>query len=99
MTTMELITDKEYFGQVMLFDADGQSVAFEKIALIPYDSVLYTILCPQEMLDKGEYNCALIYKIVEGEKGDDLQLVDDDEIISQIFTLYYELEEELYGQE
>lgn len=87
---LEMILDEECDDNIVLFDEDGESTEFEQIAVIPLDDQLYCILRPVDMpeLDEDE---AFVFSISEdGEEGA-IDLVEDDDIVEEVFQLYYTL--------
>ena len=87
---LEMILDEECDENIVLFDEDGESTEFEQIAVIPLDDQLYCILRPVDMpeLDEDE---AFVFAISEDEEEGSLDLVEDDDIIEEVFQLYYTL--------
>ncbi len=90
---LEMILDEECNDNIVLFDEDGESTEFEQIAVIPLDDQLYCILRPVDMpeLDEDE---AFVFSISEDEDEGMIDLVEDDDIIDEVFKLYYTLLDE-----
>ncbi|MBR6769027.1 MAG: DUF1292 domain-containing protein [Clostridia bacterium] len=87
---LEMILDEECDDNIVLFDEDGESTEFEQIAVIPLDDQLYCILRPVDMpeLDEDE---AFVFSISEDEEEGAIDLVEDDDIVEEVFQLYYTL--------
>ena len=90
---LEMILDEECNDNIVLFDEDGESTEFEQIAVIPLDDQLYCILRPVDMpeLDEDE---ASVFSISEDEDEGMIDLVEDDDIIDEVYKLYYTLLDE-----
>ncbi len=79
---IEQLLDEENCETVYLKDnKTGRVNAFEQMALIPYDKNLYAILVTKEDFDGG-----LVYRI--DEKNQNLYLVEDDNVIFEVFDIY-----------
>jgi len=87
---LEMILDDECNDNIVLFDEDGESTEFEQIAVIPLDGKLYCILRPIDMpeLDEDE---AFVFSITEDDEEGAIDLVEDDDIVEEVFELYYTL--------
>ena len=87
---LEMILDEECDDNIVLFDEDGESTEFEQIAVIPLEDKLYCILRPVDMpeLDEDE---AFVFSISEDEEEGAIDLVEDDDIVEEVFQLYYTL--------
>ena len=90
---LEMILDEECNDNIVLFDEDGESTEFEQIAVIPLEGKLYCILRPIDMpeLDEDE---AFVFSISEDDEEGAIDLVEDDDIIDEVFQLYYTLLDE-----
>ena len=85
-----MILDEDCNDNIVLFDEDGESTEFEQIAVIPLDGKLYCILRPIDMpeLDEDE---AFVFSITEDDEEGAIDLVEDDDIVEEVFELYYTL--------
>jgi len=90
---LEMILDEECNDNIVLFDEDGESTEFEQIAVIPLEGKLYCILRPLDMpeLDEDE---AFVFSISEDDEEGAIDLVEDDDIVEEVFELYYTLLDE-----
>ena len=90
---LEMILDEECNDNIVLFDEDGESTEFEQIAVIPLEGKLYCILRPIDMPELDEYE-AFVFSISEDDEEGAIDLVEDDDIIDEVFQLYYTLLDE-----
>ena len=94
MTEIEKLLDENNDEVIVLFNENGEEVAFEQIAVVPLDGVIYAILKPvKPMFGVGEDE-GLVFKIVEIDNEDCLVLVGDEEEINAVFDVYDKLLEE-----
>ena len=89
-TPLEMLLDEECNDNIVLFDEDGEATEFEQIAVIPLEDKLYCILRPIDLPDLDEDE-AFVFAVTEGDEEGSLDLVEEDEIIDQVFELYYSL--------
>ena len=85
-----MILDEDCDENIVLFDEDGESTEFEQIAVIPMNEKVYCILRPVDMPDLEEDE-AFVFSIVEDDEDGSLDLVEDEDIIDEVFELYYSL--------
>ena len=88
---VDLILDENNTENVVLYDAQGKTIEFEQVALIPLERTngLYAILIPvtpMEGVNEGE---GVLFEIDEENK--DLQIVREDAIIDEVLTIYQKL--------
>lgn len=80
------ILDENCTDVIYLEDKDHNKIAYEQIALIPYDNKLYAIMVEKELYDKGEENCGDVFYI--DEKNKVIKIVNNVNIISTVFEIY-----------
>lgn len=90
---LEMILDEECNDNIVLFDEDGESTEFEQIAVIPLEGNLYCILRPLDMPELEEDE-AFVFSISEDDEEGAIDLVEDDDIVEEVFQLYYTLLDE-----
>ena len=90
---LEMILDEECNDNIVLFDEDGESTEFEQIAVIPLEGKLYCILRPLDMPELEEDE-AFVFSISEDDEEGAIDLVEDDDIVEEVFQLYYTLLDE-----
>ena len=89
-TPLEMILDEDCDENIVLFDEDGESTEFEQIAVIPLNGQLYCILRPVDLPDLDEDE-AFVFAINEDDEEGSVYLVEDEDIIDEVFQLYYTL--------
>lgn len=91
---IEQILDEENDETIYLkSDETGKIEAFEQMALVPFDNSLYAILMRKEDFDAGNFdNGGMVFKI--DEKKQKVTLVEDDNVIFEVFDIYDRMFEE-----
>ena len=91
---IDILLDEENKDPIVLTDDKGRKLAFEQIAVIPYDGKLYCVLKPIDPIDGVADDEALVFYVDEGENEDDVPVlrIEDDELKSiDVFMEYYNL--------
>lgn len=88
---IDIILDENNNENVKLYDENNNCVEFEQIAVIPIDEKVYVIMRPVSGIEGIAEDEALVFGIEEVDEEDCLIVVDDDAIVDQVFTNYYEL--------
>lgn len=89
---IEMILDENNTENVKLYDAENNCVEFEQIAVIPLEEKIYAIMRPISGLEGiVAEDEALVYGIEEIDGEYCLEDVESDDIVDQVFDLYYEL--------
>ena len=94
MTEIDKILDEECTDNIVLYDENNKETEFEQVALIPKDEKVYVILKPVTKIEGVADDEALVFVIDEIEDEDCLIIVDDEQIITEVFNDYYKLLEE-----
>ena len=94
MTEIDKILDEECTENIVLYDENNKETEFEQVALIPKDEKIYVILKPVTKIEGVADDEALVFVIEEIEDEDCLVIVDDEQIIIEVFDDYYKLLEE-----
>ncbi len=94
MTEIDKILDEECTENIVLYDENNKETEFEQVALIPKDEKIYVILKPVTKIEGVADDEALVFVIDEIEDEDCLVIVDDEQIIIEVFDDYYKLLEE-----
>lgn len=91
---IEQLLDEENDETIYLkSDETGEIQAFEQMALVPFDNSLYAILMRKEDYDNGNFeNGGMVFKI--DEKRQKVDLVEDDNVIYEVFDIYDRMFEE-----
>lgn len=94
---IEQLLDEENDETIYLkSDETGEIQAFEQMALVPFDNSLYAILMRKEDYDNGNFeNGGMVFKI--DEKRQKVDLVEDDNVIYEVFDIYDRMFEEGYN--
>ena len=91
-----MLLDENNDEPICLYDAMGEPVEFDQVAVIPYDEDrLYCILKPITPMPGVADDEAVVFAVIEEENGEIvLAICDDDEIAEEIFERYYKLLDE-----
>ena len=89
---LDRIYDEENNDVVLLRNENGEDIAFEQIALVPKQESVYIILNPVQPMDGLGEDEGLVFLVNEGLKR--FELVVDEKIIDEVFTVYDQLVEE-----
>ena len=90
---IDAILDENCLDPIFLEDEKGNKYEYEQEALIPYDDKLYAILVDMEMIRQEKFDEAGEVFLIDEKKGT-ITLVDDVNIISEVFNVYDQLMEE-----
>ncbi len=84
---VQLIDDDEI---ITLYDEDNNPTDFYEVAVVEYNSELYAILQPCELIEGMEEDEVVIFKIEESDedKDDTFTYVDDDDVADAVFEEY-----------
>ncbi len=94
MTEIDKILDEECTDNIVLYDENNKETEFEQVALIPKDEKIYVILKPVTKIEGVADDEALVFVIDEIDDEDCLIIVDDEDIITEVFNDFYKLLEE-----
>ena len=90
---IDSILDENCLDPIFLEDEKGNKYEYEQEALIPFDDKLFAILVDVEMIKQERYDEAGEVFLVNEKKGT-IELVQDVNIISEVFDVYDRLMEE-----
>ena len=88
---IDALYDEDNNDAIILFNEKGEEIAFEQIALIPQADKVYAILKPIQPLEGVGEDEGLVFFINDAEGI--LELITDEKIIDDVFTVYDELVE------
>lgn len=91
---IDILLDEENKDPIVLTDDKGRKLAFEQVAVIPYEQKLYCVLKPLDHIDGVADDEALVFYVDEGENEDDdpvLRIEDDELKAIDVFMEYYDL--------
>ena len=95
---IDRLFDENDTDPIVLYNEAGEALAFEQIALIPWDGSVYAILKPVEPVDGMADDEALVFVIVEEDGEEVLAIVEDEAAIDAVFDEYYALLAEQTGE-
>ena len=88
---IDALYDEDNNDAIILFNEKGEEIAFEQIAIIPQNGKAYAILKPIQPLEGLGEDEGLVFFVNEDEGI--LELITDEKIIDDVFTVYDELVE------
>ena len=90
---IDRLLDVEDNEPITLYDENDTAVAFEQIALIPYEEKLYAILKPIDVMEGVGEDEGVIFAFEENEETNEqfLRVINDDKIIDKVFSQYLAL--------
>ena len=96
---LDIILDKDNKDPIVLTDEKGRQIAFEQVAVVPYEKdneeVLYVVLKPIDKIDGIADDEAVAFLVDTDKDGNTILRVEDDDLISMdVFDIYYDLIEE-----
>ena len=91
---LDILCDENNTDPITLYNERGEAIAFEQIALIPWQGGEYVILKPVELMEGMGEDEALVFAIIRGEQETSLEIVVEDAIIDAVFDVYDRLLEE-----
>ena len=91
--------NEEYDDIITLTSENNEEIEFVNIAQIFYQSKIYAILQPVELLDGMDEDEAFVFEVKTDEEGQNsYTIVTDDEIVDEVFSRYNQLLEEELNQ-
>lgn len=91
--------NEEYDDIITLTSENNEEIDFVNIAQIVYQSKIYAILQPVELLDGMDEDEAFVFEVETDEEGQNsYTIVTDDEIVDEVFSRYNQLLEEELNQ-
>ena len=91
--------NEEYDDIITLTSENNEEIDFVNIAQIVYQSKIYAILQPVELLDGMDEDEAFVFEVETDEEGQNsYTIVTDDEIVDEVFSRYNHLLEEELNQ-
>lgn len=92
---IDVLLDDENRDPIVLVDGSGKKIAFEQIAVIPYDEKLYCVLKPIDHIDHVSDDEAIVFFVDEKEGKEPVFMVETDEFKAMaVFEEYYNLLDE-----
>ena len=91
LSPIDMLLDENNTENIKLYNEENQEVEFEQIALVPIEDKTYAILKPVNVMEGIADDEALVFVIDEIDDEDCLVIVEDDNIIDQVFEEYYKM--------
>lgn len=91
---IDILLDADNKDPILLTDEKGNKIAFEQVAVIPYDQKIYCILKPIDHIDNAEDDEAIVFYVEEDLYGGNAPVlrVEADELKAiDVFEKYYDL--------
>ena len=88
MSIIEKLFDKDNNDNIVLYNNRGEALEFEQGALIPLDGQIYAILSPVTPTEDVAEGEGLVFHIDVSGEHPTFDIVSDDEIIDEVFSLY-----------
>ena len=86
---IDALYDENNNDAIILFNENGEEIAFEQIAIIPISEKVYAILKPIQPMDGVGEDEGLVFSIEQNDEGEEyLTLTVDEDIIDAVFTVY-----------
>lgn len=87
----DVLLDEENKDPIVLVDGNGRRIAFEQIAVIPYNEKLYCVLKPIDEMENVATDEAIVF-FVDGSDNQNALKVETDELTAmEVFEQYYDL--------
>lgn len=100
ISPIDALYDENNNDKIILFNENGDEIAFEQIAIIPILEKTYAILKPIQPIDGLGEDEGLVFSIEQNEAGEEyLALTVDEDIIDAVFTVYDALVSEEYDED
>ena len=97
---IDALYDENNNDAIILFNENGEEIAFEQVAIIPISEKVYAILKPIQPMDGVGEDEGLVFSIEQNDEGEEyLMLTVDEEIIDAVFTVYDALVSEEYDED
>ncbi len=96
---LDVLLDENNKEPIVFMDETGKKLAFEQVAVIPYDvrkeTRLYCVLKPIDKIDGINDDEAIVFLVDTDEDGNSvIKVEEDEEIAIAVFDKYYDLLEE-----
>ena len=101
---LDILLDEDNRDPIVLVDEKGRRIAFEQVAIIPYEKDnkrrLYVVLKPIDKIGGVADDEAIVFYVDEVETGSPVLKVETDEKVAiEVFGEYYRLLDEAYDQD
>lgn len=90
----DILLDEKNKNPIVFVDGNGRKIAFEQIAVIPYNEKLYCILKPIDKIKGIADDEAVVFYVDEEGSEPTLKAETDDLLAMEVFEEYYNLLDE-----
>lgn len=93
---LEILLDQDNDEDIALYDAEGECVMFEQVAVVPLDETLYAVLKPVDSMQMCmPDDAALVFRVDYDEVEEPYLVIETDEATAErVFEEYYRLLDE-----
>ena len=91
MSEIDKIFDENNNDPIVLYDENNKETKFDQVAVIPLYEKVYVILKPLTKIAGLADDEALVFVIEEIDDEDCLVIVEEDDIVDQVFDEYYKM--------
>lgn len=91
VSQIEMLLDENNTENIKLYDENNKETEFEQVAIIPIEEKVYAILKPVTEIAGINDDEALVFAVEELEDEEVLIVVDDEEVVDEVFNEYYDL--------
>jgi len=101
---LDVLLDQDNKEPIVLMDEKGKQLAFEQVAVIPYEvrkeKRLYAVLKPLDKIEGIGEDEAIVFFIDEDDEGNSvIKVEEDEEVAIAVLDKYYDLLEEAQKEE
>lgn len=91
LSQIEKLLNEDNTENVILYDEKNQPTEFEQVAIIPLYEKIFVILKPVTPIENMDDDEALVFVIEEIDDQDSLVIVEDINLVNEVFDEYYKL--------
>ena len=97
---LDVLLDESHAEDIIIFRGeDGVDYEFEQVATIYHADRYYAILTLANKTEDEIDDEAIVFRVVEDDGNQHLEIEDDEEIAMAVFSEYVKLYEEQYGED
>ena len=87
---LDILLDADNCEPIVLTDKNGRNIAFEQIAVIPYDGKIYCVLKPVDKICGIGDDEAIVFRIDEDDDAFTIRMEEDMNVAATVFEMYYD---------
>ena len=88
MSAIEKLFDENNNENIVLYNDKGEATEFEQAAIIPLDGKIYAILSLADPTEDISDDEGFVFEVNAEEEHPSFNLVDNEQIIDEVFALY-----------